>query len=491
MPTRYHLDDLGWYTFEQLVQAALKAELGIGLESWGERRDQGRDAYCNTSLRFPSKHIVQDGPFIFQMKFVENANASGAHSKGTVATALKGEIARIKERREDGQWEEPKHYVLVTNAPLTASLRDHLKTTFQESFPSTDFHSLGGNDICDILDDHPNLRRAFPQLLSLRDLDQLLSEVVNTENLERSRSAIDAARDILPVFVPTAAYEKAWNVLRKHHFVVLEGPPEMGKSSIAWMIALTQLSNGWQAIVCDNPEDIFRFKDSSTPRVFIADDAFGRTEYDPARGSKWEPQLDRVFRRLDQKHWLIWTSRKHILERACRQMDLQGKASSFPSPGAILVNAGNLSPREKALMLYRHAKSGNLEEDAKVIVKEHAKTLIRDPHFTPERIRRIVKDSLPSLSASLRAGNLSQGQVNSELRDAIRNPTERMRKAFRALDPSYKWLLISLLESGYQPRLDEVEQAYESLCPTDARRPFQDLINELSEAFVKTHSAEW
>lgn len=474
-----------------MVQAALKAELGIGLESWGERRDQGRDAYCNTSLRFPSKHIVQDGPFIFQVKFVENANVSGADSREKVATALKSEIARIKERREDGQWEEPKHYVLITNASLTASLRDNLKTTFQETFPSTNFHSLGGNDICDLLDDHPNLRRAFPQLLSLRDLDQLLSEVTNAENLERSRSAIDAARDILPVFVPTAAYEKAWHVIRKHYFVVLEGPPEMGKSSIAWMIALTQLSNGWQAIVCDSPEDIFRFKDSSTPRVFIADDAFGRTEYDPARGSKWETQLDRVFRRLDQKHWLIWTSRKHILERACRHMDLQGKPSAFPSPGAILVNAGNLSPREKALMLYRHAKSANLEEGAKVIVKEHAKYLIRDTHFTPERIRRIVKDNLPSLSASFRAGNLSQDQVNSELRGAIRNPTERMRKAFRALDLSYKWLLISLLESGYLPKLDEVEQAYESLCPIDTKRPFQDLINELSEAFVKTHSAEW
>ncbi|NOU08426.1 MAG: hypothetical protein HOO98_00190 [Nitrospira sp.] len=491
MSTRYHLDDLGWYRFEQLVQAALKAELGIGVESWGERRDHGRDAYCNQSLRFPSKHIVQDGPFIFQVKFVENANASGARSEEAIYRAAEVECSRIRERQDADEWEEPSHYTLLTNAPLSASLRDKLQKKFQESFPSTNFHSLGGNDVCDILDEHPNLRRAFPELLSLRDLDELLSGVVDRENLERSKSAIEAAHDVLPVFVPTEAYSKAWSILHKHHFAVLEGPPEMGKSSIAWMVALTQITNGWQAIVCDSPEDIFRHPASSTPRIFIADDAFGRTEYDPTRGSKWETQLDRVFRRLDSKHWLVWTSRKHILERACRQMDLQGKASSFPNPAAILVNAGNLTVREKSLMLYRHAKAAALETEAKALVKEHAKTLIRDPHFTPERIRRLVKERLPSLARDFTTGVLTQERVYSEILDAIRNPTERMRKSFRMLDPAYKWLLISLLETGHLPKLEEVRSAYELRCPTDIQKPFQELVSDLSEAFIKVQQSQW
>lgn len=68
MTTRYRLDDLGWYQFEQLIQSALKADLGIGVESWGERRDQGRDAYCEDALNFPSKHLSEAGPFIFQAK---------------------------------------------------------------------------------------------------------------------------------------------------------------------------------------------------------------------------------------------------------------------------------------------------------------------------------------------------------------------------------------------------------------------------------------
>lgn len=486
MTVRYRLDDLGWYQFEQLIQSAIKAELGLGVESWGERRDFGRDVYCENPLNFPSKHLTEDGPFIFQAKFVENANASGAQYDELLVGAMKKEIVRIKDRISKGAWKTPAHYCLVTNAVMTATLRQSMEGLYHGSFASSCFHSLGGNDVCDLLDNHPNLRRAFPQLLGLRDLDELLTQVVSRELIERSRSAIEEARDIAPVFVPTSAYEKAWTVLKKYHFAVLEGPPEMGKTSIAWMIALTQISQGWQAIVCDGPRDIFESPATADPQIFIADDAFGRTEYDPGRGSKWETQLHRIMRRLDARHWLIWTSRKHILERACRKLDLQGGANKFPHPGEVLVNAAELSKREKSLILYRHARAVGLEEEAKAIVRQHAKSIVNDLSFTPERIRRFVREMLPSLVRQLQAGELDAEQVSCEVREAIRNPTEHMRKAFRGLENSYRWVLLSLLEAGHLPRIENVRKLYESHCPVDDRRPFDELIEELSEAFIKT-----
>ena len=50
---RYHLDDLGPYQFEKLTQSALKAALGLGVESWGNRGDWGRDSYSRGPLRYP------------------------------------------------------------------------------------------------------------------------------------------------------------------------------------------------------------------------------------------------------------------------------------------------------------------------------------------------------------------------------------------------------------------------------------------------------
>ena len=262
---RYRLDDLGWYQFEWLVQAALKAELGLGVESWSSARgDYGRDAYFDGELVFPST-IPAHGPFMFQVKFVENANAKGSRPIPALLSAVRKEVARIKARCAgiQARWETPAHYALLSNTPLEADDRLTIKDTLAEALPDTTVTCLGASDVCDILDAHPTLRRSFPQLLSLRDLNIVLEEAVSHELLERSRAAVDASEDIVRTFVPTGAYERTWKVLRSHQFAVLYGPPEMGKTAIAWMIALAQLSQGWEAFLCQSPDDFFRVYEKS------------------------------------------------------------------------------------------------------------------------------------------------------------------------------------------------------------------------------------
>ena len=309
---RYRLDDLGWYQFEWLIQSLLKSELGLSVESWGGRGDFGRDAYCATSLNYPTKQPSK-GPFLFQVKFVENANAAGASPDKALQASVAKEISGIKTRIEARKWQEPNCYTLVTNAPVSATLKQMIRDTMAAVLPKATIIVHGSNDVCDLLDKHEKLRRSFPQLLSLRDLDGLLSKVLNKEAFERSRAAIGCAGNIASVFVPTESYSAAWKILKKHHFVVLHGPPEMGKTAIAWMISLAQASTGWEALVCDSPEDFFKLYQGELRQIFVADDAFGRTEYDPSRGKQWEKQLERVVHMLDKRHWLIWTSRKHIL----------------------------------------------------------------------------------------------------------------------------------------------------------------------------------
>src|SRR4051812_23879262 len=92
---RYRLDDLGWFNFERLVQALLKASLGLGVEAWGGSGDHGRDAYCADPLRFPSRHETSDGPFLFQAKFVQHANATGSDWFPAIRTAVQKELRSV------------------------------------------------------------------------------------------------------------------------------------------------------------------------------------------------------------------------------------------------------------------------------------------------------------------------------------------------------------------------------------------------------------
>ena len=296
---RYRLDDLGWYQFEQFCQSMLQTRLGLSVESWGGSGDLGRDAYSEEKLRFPEPLVPADGPFIFQAKFVSGANASGARPHNAIKKACNAELKRIAERREQGVWEEPSHYALLTNAPFGSKSRSSIRNLLEENLPETTITLLGGNELTAMLDSEPELRRSFPEIMGIRDIDALISESVNKEVLERSEIAIDECRDLIPVFVPTTSYYEAWNRLETYHFVVCwTGPPEMGKTAIARTISFAQFLKNWDLIDCRNPDDFFRSFDSNRSQVFIADDAFGRTEYDPTLGRAWERDLPKALRRI-------------------------------------------------------------------------------------------------------------------------------------------------------------------------------------------------
>ena len=234
--------------------------------------------------------------------------------------------------------------------------------------------------------------------------------------------------------------------------------------------------------------------------MFIADDAFGRTEYDPTRTSRWEADLDLVLHRLDGRHWLIWTSRKHILERACEKMDAQGKARSFPDPGAVLVDVSELSVEERALILFRHARSVSLEREAKALVRKHAGEIIEDAEFTPERIRRFVHEGLPSIVSEICADRITSAQVGLAIKEALRNPTKQMRVTFEKLPPAYKWFLVALLEvpevegSGLfriKGNVEKLRCLYDAYCPDREHMPFETVMEHLTEAFVKARATGW
>jgi hypothetical protein len=499
---RYRLDDLGAYQFEKLVQSALKVRAGLGVESWGNRGDWGRDSYAPGSLRFPDPKVQTRGSFIFQTKFVEGANSAGARPRAALISSASKEVNRISDRVRKGTWGMPTHFTFITNSLIGANERDQIRTMFVDAMPLSAVVVWGGDDVCDVLDQAPAVARAFPQLLSIRDLDELIGRVLNKESRERSETALQIASELVPVFAPTSSYERAWRILRRHHFAVLEGPPEVGKSAIAWMIGMTQAARGWEVVVCQTPETFFQMVGTSKPQLFIADDAFGRTEYDPTRTSKWEADLDLILHRLGRRRWLIWTSRKHILERACDRMDTQGKARSFPDPGSVLIDVSELSVEERALILFRHARAAGLVREAKQLVRAHASQIVHDPEFTPERMRRFVHEGLTHILSEVRSGNMESPQVKLAITEALHNPTKQMRLTFRGLPAAYKWFLVALLEIPTGPgvlsdaremfgNLGELRTLYEAYCPEADHEPFEDVVQHLTEAFVKLRKTVW
>ncbi len=473
---RYNLDMLGWYEFEHLCQTLLKHKLSLGIEAWGGTNDYGRDAYYTGELKYPGNEI-QKGPFLFQCKFINGANSASAKIEKPILNAVKKECQQITDRLTSNKWTIiPTVYTFLTNAVLSSTLREKIKSQIKAVLPNSDIVLLGGNDICGFIDLTSGIARKFPQILSLNDLDILLEQCVNRDILNRSEAAIEEAKEISKVFVPTEAYSKAIKTLREHFYVVLEGPPEVGKTAIGRMIALSYLPEGWEVIECQAPNDFLKIYNRTQKQIFITDDSFGRTEYNPERVRLWQDDLPAILRKVNKDHLLIMTSRKHLLEMAKEKLDIPGSHEDFPKLSEVLIDVSQLIKIEKTLMLYKHMKQVKLPEDIKGVVRVFAEKVIMHSGFTPERIR--------VLSNKVKAEKFSIQLIDN----ILRNPTDRMSKTYRELPVAYKWFMVSVLinqSNYYSAQYQNTKRSYEKLCPLEELVDFEKIIAQLSEAFIK------
>jgi hypothetical protein len=328
----------------------------------------------------------------------------------------------------------------------------------------------------------PDVRLAFPQILGLRDLQQLLKSVVNLNVINRSTLVLEEATELAEVFVPTRAYNDALNRLHVHRFVVLTGPPEMGKTSIARMIALARFTSGWQAFECRSPAEFLSLLDRDSAQIFVADDAFGSTEYRPDLGQAWADEMPSILRALGPKHQIIWTSRPAPLNDALDRLYLQGKAENFPDPSRVQVNATELTIEEKALILYRHCKRAQLATDVIELIRSNTHRILRDNNFTPLRIDRLVREQLSSLS---KTGPMGTEALQEQLEEALRLPTRPMQISFKALDHERRLLLLAMLEGDPGASdLDDLAKHLERHLGHPPSSTVEELASSLKDHFI-------
>jgi hypothetical protein len=459
-PPAYRLDELGWLQFERLCALALEADAGetdLVLEG---RADGIGLARVERSITLSSCGSRLDGPVLVAVVWISALPAADR------AEALARRLAPLRELSE------------TTRLVLTNVEGEAARAALGRQ--ATHTVVLGADELSAMVDRSPSIRAALPSVLGLRDLDELIAEPARA----RSSFDVDGAQRLARVFWPTRAHAQAREALARHRFVVLTGPPEMGKTAIAQMIALAQMTDGWEAHECRSPEQLWRALVPGRRQVFIADDAFGSTEYRPDAADRWAHALARLLPSLDQRHWLIWTSRPAPLRAGLRRVQRERHAERFPAPGEVLVDASDLDLAEKALILFRHAKACGLGHEARQLVRSSALTVVEHPHFTPERIRRLVDNRL--LTPVATAERDGADRVREILELELAAPTEAMRTSLRALGEEHRNLLVALLD-GPGGLIDE--RALAAIMrrhqPGGLSRPPHELIDRLCDHFVR------
>jgi hypothetical protein len=366
----------------------------------------------------------------------------------------------------------------VASAPATPrSVRVLTNVAARPELDGPRVEVTGPDELWALVRGQPSLRYRLPFLLGVSDLSQLLPD----EPRRRSTSDVAEAASLARVFVPTRAYAQAVAVLEQHRFVVLSGPPEMGKTAVARMLGLAALSDGWEIHECVRPDELWERFDPERRQLFVADDAFGSTEYRPETAERWALELDRVLRTLDDRHRLVWTSRPTPLHAALRRIHREHGVERFPRPAQVGVDATELDVGEKALMLFRHAKALPASGAQVALVRRHGWEIVSHPHFTPERIRRFCSTRLAELAAA-GAGR----DVGAAVAAEIREPTAAMAASYHALADEHKAVLHALVDSPPGPVAEhDLAPALRRHTRDGLARPLAQTVDRLTDHFVR------
>jgi adenylate kinase family enzyme len=337
------------------------------------------------------------------------------------------------------------NYIILTDVPLTADARSNLCEVVVSCGFKGNFATVDGKEICQFLDMHGDIRKSYPQLLGLADLDV----IVNRDLYARSQAYLEAWQPKLATYVQTEAHTKAMSLLKKKYFIVLDGPPEAGKTTIAAALALIHAADGYEIIDVRSSNDMFRAPDEKSgkgkqekkkKRLFVADDAIGSISLVPAQADEWSRDLPGILRKLSGNRLLVWTARRYILEEALATSRLKDAVAEFPRPHEVLVEVGKLSTMQKAEIVYNHAKQANLSVEHRKLVREYAVQIVHHPNFSPLRIAELTSIILKS---SLENANALTWE---EVSHFLNNPGDRWIQAYRALSRSEQILLSTMLD---------------------------------------------
>lgn len=448
----YDLVRLGWLQFERLCDLLGEGELGIGPAEWTGDADRGREMTVSGAVELGGIRLA--GPVLVRVAFVRD----------TIAPPYLFELL-AGPRPVPGLAQ-----LVLTNRVLAPP--EHAQVAKRAG---PDAAVLDGAALGALIDARPALRRALPPLLGLRE----------PPGLEVGDSTLDveAALELARVFHPTPVHARALAVLAARSFAALTGPPEMGKTAVARMIALARLSEGWEAHECTSPTALWRHFDPARPQVFVADDAFGSTEYRPDTAERWARELPRILEALDDEHWLIWTSRPAPLRAGLARLQRERGLERFPAPAEVGVAADELAPLDRALLLFRHAREATLPSAARRLVQDQGAAIVAHPHFTPERIRRFVA----GLPVAAREGltGARAAVLGAAVEAALGRPTDAMRASFAALEPEHRALLHAMLDQPPGPVAErELAAALRRIAPGEHHDPHR-LAEALQDHFLR------
>lgn len=286
----------------------------------------------------------------------------------------------------------PERYIVTTSVPLSPANKHAIVEAFDPHIRSAG-DVLGQDDLNNLLRDYPEIERRNFKLWFTSTA--ILDQIANRSVFERSALVLEDVLQRARLYVSNPSQERALELLSKHRFCVISGPPAIGKTTLAGILLLIHIRLGYEVIaVSGDIEEAFRALNRESKQIFYYDDFLGSIGAGEALPRNEAKRLAAFVRGLGSSvHTrLLLTTREYILNQAsARSEDL--KWLDLDSRKCVL-ELNDYSRAIRAEILYNHLYYYGVDTKAiESLIKDYSyRKIIEHRNFSPRIVEWMTKD---------------------------------------------------------------------------------------------------
>ncbi len=462
---RYNFEYLTWLDFENLSRDVVEAREHLALESFSVGRDKGIDFRRiydkKRSLVVQCKHYKDYKTLYYKLK--------------------NDELPKVKQL-------QPSRYILIASVNMTSDQKEKIVTLFNPYIVNP-LDVICASDIEQEIDKNEHILRKNHKLWLTSS--KVLELVLQKKIIGRSnRLEIDMKQKV-KLYVETADVGRTLEILDKNHYGVISGAPGVGKTTLAQILSLYYVKDGFQLAYVTNIDEAEDIINEDTRQIIYYDDFLGNVKFSPYKNE--DKRLVNLLRRVQasKKTKLIMTTREYIIRQARSDYEELDRVNIDISK--VTIELSSYTTFQRAHILYNHLYYSSLDKSfiENILLGKGYEKIIHHKNYNPRLIEAMT-------TSEHFLGTISKNFTNDFI-NLLDNPAKVWERAFeKHISQLSRALLYVLFTSPAQVSIADLEQTLHNFIKIygvklegdDFATSFNIALKELDGTFIRIDFSE-